>query len=234
MVKRLVMVAVLLVVPLGVAFATHPGAANLYEVLGFTADGKFVLFKKTSISPPDESHWVAVYDVATAKSKTAQPVFRSCMGSCESGQEIDKKVGEKTIAELHKKYGAPTAASLLPKPKVDEAAAVKAVKSKAGYVQVFSAGGVEVRTTTKVIGGKLPELDDGEYRSVQFELEIAVTAGTTKWSVTQKPYADAVSNLDNGNIVEWPELHVQQVAVAPDRKSIALVFARKPYVIKPK
>lgn len=226
------MLGVLLCAWFGTAFASHPGAASLYEVLGFTADGKYVHFKKTNVAPPQEAQWLAVYEVATAKSKTAQPVYRDCGGiECQNGAPIDKKTGDKTIAQLNKTYGAPVPASILGlKAKVDEATARKAMQQPTGYAQVFAANGVEVKTATKLIG-KLGDLSDGNSKSAQFDLEITVTVGGSAWTVKQQIYADSVSNLDNGNILEWPELYVQQLAVAPDRKSIALVFARKPYVL---
>lgn len=224
----------LLVVTFGVALASHPGSQSLYEILGFTADGKYVHFKKTNVAPPHASHWHAVYDIATAKSKTSQPVYRDCGGvQCYEGAEIDKKTGERTTAQLTKTYGAPVAASLVPMTtKIDKDAAIVAVKKAAGYTQVFAGPGVEVKTTSKLLG-TLADLSDGNSKSVQVEVEVAVTASSAKWTTKHKLYADSVVDLHNGNILLWPELYVQQLAVAPDRKAIALVFARKPYVIKP-
>jgi hypothetical protein len=228
-------VATVVLLMFGVAHATHPGSQSLYEILGFTADGKHVHFRKSIEAPPSRSRWHAVYDVATAKSLTAQPVFRDCGGvPCDQGAEISDKVGAKTTEELHKKYGAPVAASRLV-PKTKHAGPTTHTHYPNGFVQVYTIprGDVEVKTTTKLIG-KLPDLDDGNPKSAQFEVELAVSAGTTKWTVKQKLYADSVTNLDNGNILEWPHLGVEHVAVSPDRKAIAVVFARKPYVIKPK
>jgi hypothetical protein len=234
MIKRLLGLAVLLCVPFGIAFASHPGTDLQYLLLGFTADGTHVHFKKTTSTGPFEDHWHAVYAAATTKLATSQPTLRDCGGVECDKPPIDKKTGEKTVAEIHKKYGAPVAGSLLTQtPKVDAAAAYQAVQTATGYTQTFAGPGVEVKTTTKLLA-KLPDLSDGNRKSVQFETEIAVTAKGATWTVKHKSYADPVDDPNNGNIQLWPQLYVQQLAVSPDRKTVAIVFAKKPFVIKPK
>jgi hypothetical protein len=186
--------------------------------------------------------WYAAYDATTGKQKTSQPTYRNCSpmddkfdpdAECDRGKPIDKKVGDRAIAQIHKTHGGPPAADTLlaPKAKPDGAAAKKDSKA-AGYVQVFAGKGFEVKVTSKLQGKALPDLADGTAKSVFFQLEIAITGGGTTWTTKARVHADPVEDLDNGNILLWANLFVEALAVAPDRRAIALTFSGKPFVIR--
>jgi hypothetical protein len=232
--KRLLVIGVLLV-SFGIAFATHPGSVADYELAGFTADGKYVHFQKKTSSGPFVENWHAVYDAATTKLVTSQPILRDCNGECDGGKpQINDKAGKATVAQLEKKYGAAVAGSLLKSKAKDDAAKLRAaVQTPAGAVQEWTAGDVTIKATSKLLG-KLPDLSDGSTKSVHVQIDLVVTVKGATSTATHKFYADPVENEDNGNILQWPALYVQQIAAAPDRKTIAFVFARKPYVLKAK
>jgi hypothetical protein len=230
----------------GIAFATHPGSSSGYEMVGFSTDSKSVFFKKSSWSVMEREDWFAVWDAATGKQKTSQPVLRLCGpggewekdATCERGDktapQIDQKTGDKTIAKIHATHGALAADSLLAqKAKVDDKKYLKEVTST-GHVQVFTGKNVEVQVTTKLEGKKLPDLSDGNSKTVFFSLELTVTAGTDTWTAKTRVHGDPIEDLDNGNILLWSGLYVQGLAVAPDRKAVGFVFAGKPYVLQRK
>src|SRR5688572_313948 len=127
MAKR-VSVLVLLGLLFGIAHATHPGSFVGYKLHGFSADGKHAFFEKELSSVMHAERWLAVYDAATTKLVTSQPVYRNCnpMSSrdpddpptkedeenpnerdpCEGrGSPIGKKLGPKVAAKIHAKYG---------------------------------------------------------------------------------------------------------------------------------
>jgi len=241
MLKRALAMFAFVMVSVGVAFATHPGSSSGYAVLGFTADSKHVYFKKGLFSVMITEEWLAVYDATTGKQKTSQPTLRNCSpmddkldpdAKCERGTPIDKRSGERTIAKIHQTHGgAPAADSLLAaKAKPDGAVAKKDIKA-AGYVQVFSGKGFEVKTTVKLESKSLPDLADGMMKTAFFQLELAITGGGATWMTKTRVHADPTEDPDNGNILLWTSLHVDSLAVAPDRRAVALTFSGKPYVI---
>lgn len=220
------------VMPLGVALASHPGSFAGYVLLGFTADGKYAYFRKEVEQTLLEEHWLAVYDATTAKPKTSQPVFRDCGkgGRCDRGQPISKKVGERTIAKLHAAHGAPSDKTMLaPRTALTWEAGIKEVK-KGRLEQVFTGDGVEVVAVSK-LRGKLPD-PNNEPPAIIFDLELTVTAGASRWTAKHVLRATTVDNADNGNNQEWPGLYVEALALAPDRRAAAFVFATKPHVVK--
>lgn len=230
--RVLVTILACLVLGATIAYATHPGPSASYKILGFTPDGKYVLFQKDADEVLYQEEWIAIYDARTARLATSQPMFRNCTereeldpGTCpDKVRPIDRKSGERTRTQLFAKYGAPTGSKV--------SGARPDASITAGFVQTFTAGTATVQVKVKATG-KLPALgaDDGTRKSVPLDLEISTTVNKTTWSVKKRIYGEAVPDSWNANVLVWPELHVQELAVSPDHRTVALVFARKPYVI---
>lgn len=232
MVHRVVVAFACVVGSVGVAMATHPGGRSDYAVLGFTADSKYVYFQKDVDDVMVSSVWLAVYDATTGKLKTSQPVERACAieDDCDAST-ISKKVGAKTIAKLHASHGAPSPGSrLVASRRADQDDAIRDAR-QAGHLQTFTGKDLEVRTRTKLRGRLVDPMETGS-ASASFELDVTVTAGGSTWTAKRRLNAESVNDTDNANIELWPELYVQELAVAPDRRAVALVFARRPFVVK--
>src|SRR5687768_1509707 len=218
-------ILIALLVMVGTAHATHPGSSSTYALAGFTDDSKHVYFTKTNSFIMDTEEWLAVYDASTLKLKKSVPVFRECPS--EDCTAIARKVGDKTVAKLHASYTAPNAKTIAAaKAKIEEKAAKAAVVK--GLDQEFSAPNAQVKTTTKILG-KLEDPNSDPGASAPFEVAVTVTANGGTYTGKTKLRVQTIDDIDNGNLQHWPLLAVQELAVAPDLRAVAIVFGRKPH-----
>lgn len=195
------------------ALAATYGSSSKYKLVGFTDDSKYVYFERHDSDMEDWSIWLRVIDAKTMKPVKAVRIEHDCGGdTC-----VSKKQGKRFRAKLYAKYGKPNS---------------KPQKGRNIEEASWTIRDSSIETKTLLLG-RLPDLMDGGDLKARFDLSVEVKVKAKVASVGKKKlWAHAVEDEFNGNNYEWADLYVQQLDLAPDGTSLALVFARKPFVVR--
>lgn len=225
-----------LVLDAGQAFSAHPGSAYLYSTIGFSPDGKYAYFERDDQHPYSGEVWLRVTEVATGKVIRSTRVFRWCPdfegeSQCDRGRPISKAYGARIRTGIYNKFGVPTKHGP-PTIEVDQDQAIAGAIGGAGFEQVWTIRGSKLRTTLRRLDpAKLPDPTlTGEGRT-NYQLTVAVKGPAGKRMGTMKVWTEAIPDTWNANIMKWPELYVQDLALSPTNDTVALVFGRKPFIV---
>jgi hypothetical protein len=212
--RAIVMVGVVLAMaalaPVNANAASY-GSSYKYKLIGFAADSKHVYFERHDSEMEDSSTWLRVVNVKTGKLVRAVRVEYECgFDTC-----VSKKQGAKIRAKLYATYGEPQ---------------LVAKSGDSDMKATWKFGDALVETELAQLG-KLPDPMEFSGEGIRFDLSRRVK-GKAEWKGAKKLWAPTIDDDFNGNIQEWPELYLQELALSPDHTSVAVVFGRKPFVVR--
>jgi hypothetical protein len=200
------------------ARATEVEEEVKWEVVGFTADGKYVLFRRDDDGGASACReaWLIVLERG-GKRVISVPAFRSKDGFCEEKKPISAAAGKRELARLEQRFGAFKAGKLL-----------KRVR-KQSVLQ-----GDKVRVALQV-KGKLPDLPEdaeaGWKKRARVQLRLTLTRGAATQVVLDEQRTLSPSRAAHSeHVPEWrlPELLAGQLS--GDGGLLAAVIAYKPRV----
>jgi hypothetical protein len=188
-----------------------------YTILGFTADGKHVLFLKHwsgGAMDCEEKH-LAVYGVASQKPVRSVPLYRS--GTDCSKREITSRAGKRLRAKLIAQLGG----------------LAKQDRPKRVRGNTFTAGGA---TYTLEVKGKLPKLSgdleqDGKRRA-RVTLRITQTRENRRLELLKRQLRlQPVADPRGYEAYVWERITIREALLSPDGRSLALILRDRPLVI---
>ena len=196
-----------------IAHATHDPGGSAYQVKGFLADGRHVLFEK-SIWDGDvcAEEWVAIYELSTQKRVASRAVFRAE----DCNKPISKRQGKKILEKLLHPFGGLAKSSSWKKTKNNHFALHQ-------HQIVFESIGKYPKEDT---------YDSWEQRAyLRFKLTLR-RGGITNVLLDKPTRVSPVADPGGGDIAVWDEVELSQVvesSVAP--VFLAVVIHNRPKIL---